>query len=333
MGLFGKDPPDPAKGYAAGVNADIQTAPARRMIEALARLGESGYVDLPGRGGKSKRQFYDFTGLGEADVQRQYGDQMMGQMLAVQRDFGPQYVEQRLKELEAADPAGAAMRRQLWSTIQTGASTMTDRSDNQVLQDGVLERLNRGSTLDPSVEHQISQGVLGAQVERGNFLGNAAAAEESRVLNSAGESQRANDQAAALAFLTGGLSPQDAAARERQQDMANLGAFLSGETPQAQFNQLAGAQNGAVPFSGGSPLPGVNPYAGWQGVSNQMGVYNANQMAQQNTVNPWVAGLGGAFNGASVWLALGGGKSGGGSPAGLQGGWNSGSGSQYAGQV
>lgn len=341
MGCLGDDPPDPAKGYVAGINADLETLPARRLIESMARLGESGYVDIPGKGGKTTRQFYDFTGLGESDVNRQVADQLTGELLQIQRELGPQFVEQRLRELELSDPAGAAMRRQLWGAIQESSATMTDRSSNEELQRMILDRVDRAGELDPSVERELSQRVMGGQVERGNYLGNAAATQEAEYLGAASEQQKAQAQQEALAFLTGGLAPQDAANRETQQDMANLGAFLSGETPTAQFGQLSGAQAGIVPFNTGSPLPGVNPNAGWQGVDNANQLYGVQQQAAANTVNPWVAGLSGALNGVNSWLRLGGGWGGSGvsggtgygSTAGVQGGWNSGFGASYAGQV
>ena len=34
MGCLGDDPPDPAKGYVGGINADLESLPARRIIEA-----------------------------------------------------------------------------------------------------------------------------------------------------------------------------------------------------------------------------------------------------------------------------------------------------------
>lgn len=340
MGCLGDDPPDPAAGYVAGINTDLETLPARRLIESMARLGESGYVDIPGKGGKTTRQFYDFTGLGESDVNRQVADQLTGELLQIQRELGPQFVEQRLRELELSDPAGAAMRRQLWSAIQESSSTMTDRSSNEELQRMILERIDRAGQLDPSVERELSQQVMGGQVARGNYLGNAAANQEAEYLGAASEAQKAQAQSEAMAFLTGGLAPQDAANRETQQDMANLGAFLSGETPTAQFGQLSGAQAGIVPFNTGAPLPGVNANAGWQGVDYANQLYGVQQQAAANTVNPWVAGLSGALQGVNSWLNLGGGWGSGGGvgagragAAGVQGGWNSGFGASYAGQV
>lgn len=305
MGCLGEDPPDPAQGYVAGIREDLAGLPAKRLIEALALLGDKGTVNIPGRGD----QEFDFTGLGEADYQRQYADQLTGQLLAMQRELGPAYVEQRLKELELSDPEGAAMRRQLWGTIQQGvADGPTARPGAEALQEQILADLERGGTLDEATSSKVTQGVLGNQVARGNWMGNAPATEEATALTQAGEAQNTKAQQAALLFLTTGVSPEEAALREEQQNLANIGAFLSGETPTAQFGQVSGAQNQSVPFStpGANNLPGVNPNAGWQGVNYANSVYGLNQQARAGTVNPWVAGLSGAFQGANVWAGLGG---------------------------
>ena len=314
MGCLGSDPPDPAKGYVSGINADLESLPARRLIEALALLGERGTVNVPGRGD----QEFDFTGLGEADYQRQYADQITQQLLDIQREFGPQYVEQRLKELEAADPQGASMRRQLWSSIQDSSSSLTDRPQAEALQRMILGELDRGGELDPETSERISQQVLGGQVARGNYLGNAAATEEAKVLTGASEQQKAQRQQQALAFLTGGLSPEDAAYREQQQDLANIGAFMAGETPTAQFGQLSGAANGVVPFTTSGPLPGVNPQAGWQGIQNAQNTCNLTNQLNQSQVNPWLAGLSGGVNGFTLAQS---------------GGWNMGGGQVTANQA
>ena len=302
MGLCGGDQPDPAKGYASGMSADLETLPARRVIEAAAQLGQKVTVNIPGKG----MQTFDFTGMGAADYASQYGDQMSQQMLELQRQMGPQFVEQRLKELEAADPEGAAMRSRLWDTIKSGVEGgPTARPANDEMARLIQERLARGGTLDQTTSDQISQRVLGQQVANGNWLGNAAGAQEAGVLGQASEMQRTAAQQDALNFLTGGLDPQDVAYREQQQGLTNLGAFINGETPTAQFSQVSGAAGGTVPFQTGGALPGVNPNAGWQGVNNQMNGFNANQNNRQ--VNPWIAGLAGGASGANLWTSWNGG--------------------------
>lgn len=332
MGLCGNDQPDPAKGYVAGIEADLESLPARRIIESMAQLGQSGWVDMPGKGGKTVPTYYDFTGLGEADYARQYGDQMAEQMLALQRELGPQYVEQRLAELEAADPEGAAMRRRLWEQIQSGVEAGPGvRPANEELQRLIQQNLDRGGELDPSLETEISQSVLGQQTARGNWLGNAAATQEAGALGAASEAQNTAAQEAALRFLTGGLAPEDVAHRESQQNLANLGAFINGETPVAQFGQVSGAANGVVPFTTGNGLPGTDPNAGWSGVNNYMNVWNTNQNSGQ--VSPWIAGATGGVQGLNLWQAWNGGVKTAPASAGVQGGWNAGFGNQFAGMT
>jgi hypothetical protein len=328
MGLCDNDPPDPSKGYIAGAKADLETMQQRRAIEVAAMLGRGVNVRMPGAKGD---QAFDFTGFGDADFAANYGDQLVGQMLQIQRDLGPAYVEQRLAELEMADPEGAAMRRRLWDVIKTGVEAgPTDRPDLQALQDSIMQDMESAGTLSDRTRQQVSQGVLGGQVARGNYLGNAAASEEAGALVRAGEAQRAQRQAQAMAFLTGQLSPADAAQRESQQNMANLGAFIGGETPQAQFGQLSGAQGGAAPFGGNAPGTGADPAAGLIGMDWQ----NARYAAQQQQVNPWIAGIGGAFGGVGMYYNMGGGGNRGvAQPAGLMGGWQQNFGAANAGQV
>lgn len=310
MGCLGSDPPNPADAYVGGINADLETLPSRRLIEALALLGESGTVNIPGRKGGSVPTEFDFTGLGEADYQRVYGDKMAQQLLLLQRELGPAYVEQRLAELEASDPEGAAMRRRLWENIRTGIEAgPTARPGAQALEAEILAGLERGGTLDPEMQDRLSQGILGGQVARGNWRGNAPATEESAVLAQAGEAQAAKAQQDALLFLTTGVAPEDAAFREGQQDIANLGAFLSGETPVAQFGQLSGAQSGVVPFTSAKPGAGVNPNAGFDQINFANQAYGMKQAGQG--VNPWVSGLSGALQGFNAWASLGGGFGGG----------------------
>lgn len=306
MGLCGNDVPDPAKGYVAGILADLEALPWRRMIEAAAQTGEAVDVQIPGQKGPLH---LDFAGLGEADYQRQYGDAIARAMLELQREKGPEFVQQRLRELEQSDPEGFAMRQRLWESIQNDLAQAknADRPAAEELQRLIMGELEQAGTLDPKTAQAISQGVLGQQTARGNYLGNAATSEEAMTLADASERQRAQRQQAALAFLVSGTSPEDVAYRREQQGLTNLGSFLTGQTPTSQFQQLSGAQQGAAPFMGGAPLPGVNPNAGMQGVANAFGVFNAQQNWNQQQANPWLAGLTGAAQGVNIWAGLGGG--------------------------
>jgi hypothetical protein len=304
MGLCGPDVPDPSKGYAAGIRADLESLPWRRMIEAASATGDKVTINIPGKGPMT----FDFSGLGQDDYAAQYGDQMAQQLLALQRDFGPAYVEERLHELEQSDPEGSAMRNRLWESIRSDAADAANanRPAADEMQRIILEELAKGGELDPVTADRVSQAVRGKQVATGNFLGNAATSEEAGALAGATEAQGAQRQQAALEFLMSGATPEDVSYRRSEQALTNLGSFLSGTTPMAQFGQLSGAQNGIVPNQGGVALPGVNPNAGVQGIDFANGVYGAQQAWANNNVNPWMAGLAGGVRGAQVWAGLGG---------------------------
>ena len=69
MGLYSADPPKPPDYAAAtreGVEADIESLPVRKLIEAAARQGTKvTYTDMSG-----KEKTVDFTGFGDADMRR-----------------------------------------------------------------------------------------------------------------------------------------------------------------------------------------------------------------------------------------------------------------------
>jgi len=120
----------------------------------------------------------------------------------------------------------------------------------------------------------------------------------------AAEARRTARQQKAAAFLSGGFAKADRNYKKDQQDLANLGAFLSGQTPTAQFQQLSGAQNGAAPFVGTTPGPGLNPNAGAQGAQFAQQNYQTQMANPQN--NPWMQGLGMGLQTIGTAAAIGG---------------------------
>lgn len=286
MGLCSPDmpaTPDPSVSYLQGKQAELENYPLTRQIQAAAQNG--GKVTV---GGKT----YDFSGLSESDFQRQYAMAMAGSQLELQKEFGSQYIDQRNKELQQADPEGYASRNQLFDLINRDLGAGQDDTKSRQLQDQILADLQKGGTLDSQAQANVLNQVRGGQVANGSFLGNAATAQEARGLTSASENQLASRQQAALQFLTSGATPEDIQYRSNQQGNANLANFMSGQTPTAQFSQLAGAQNGAAPFQGGGFLPGVNMNAGQQAFNYNNSAWGQQNAFQQTQANPWMAGLG-----------------------------------------
>src|SRR6478609_4852193 len=128
----GPTPPDPNAAAMGGTMADLANYPLSYKVNALAKMGGSGWID-----GK----FYDFTGLGDADNAAAMSDKMAETLLALQKEYGPEFVRQRLEELKAADPTGYAARQQLFDRIMADANSSPDRPMNTALQNEVKRAL------------------------------------------------------------------------------------------------------------------------------------------------------------------------------------------------
>ena len=273
--------PDPNKAAVAGTIADTQNFPFQYAVDAAAQMGGQYTDPVTGR-------VIDFTGLGDADNAAVVSDQMAQALLDIQKNYGADYVKQRLANLKQADPTGYAARQQLFDRIMADAETHPGRPMAEALQTEINTTLQKGGQLDSLQVQQVQEGVRGKQVAGGIILGNAPALEEATALLGASDQVKSQRQQSGLDFLQSGVSPEDVQYREIQQALANLGAFVNAQTPIAQFGQLSGAQAGAAPFtSTGNPNAQLNPNAGAQGISNAYQAWNNSQ--QQ--ANPWLSSL------------------------------------------
>ncbi|MEM6888767.1 MAG: hypothetical protein AAF636_11570 [Pseudomonadota bacterium] len=162
----------------------------------------------------------------------------------------------------------------------------------ETLYDQIMKELGLGAELSDGVRREVQQGVRGGQAARGNILGNSAIYEEAMELGQAGENRQLQRQGQALGFLSSGVTPEDIAYRKRQQAMANLGSFMSGQTPVAQFGQLQGAQQGAAPYAPQNAPQVLDPNAGARGTQFAMQNYSNQLNAWSQQGNPWMQGLG-----------------------------------------
>lgn len=265
------------------VLADLQTYPMRYLVDAASKMG----VPVTVNG-----QTYDFTGLGDADVSGAMSDQMAQGLLDIQRNYGADYVKQRLADLQQADPKGYAARKQLFDQILEQANQSPDRPLAENLQQEIVGELNRGGQLDARELQQVQQQSRGGQVAGGNYLGNAATSAEASAVVNAGDAQQKARQQQALAVLASGVSPEDVAYRRLQQSLGNLASFAQGKTPESEFSSLSAAGQGAAPFTtttGAMPL--TNPNAAAQGAANNLAIYQGTTNWAQQQANPWLAGL------------------------------------------
>ena len=132
----GTPPPPPAPDYAKAnreaIIADIESLPARKTIEAAARMGGSGSVSVGDR-----TVAYDFEGISDLDQQvtklegqRRSADSMAQTALDIQQKYGTAFMDESLKRIEESDPVGFKVRKRLaeitLSELESGASLSAD---------------------------------------------------------------------------------------------------------------------------------------------------------------------------------------------------------------
>src|SRR5579862_1588898 len=280
--------PNPNTAAIQGATQNIENFPFQDVINALSQLGGSATVN---------GQNYDFSGLGAAQNASVMSNEMAQTLLGIQQNFGPQYVQQSLQDLQQSDPVGYAARQQLFDQIQQEAQQAPPNGQmSQDLQTLVNNQLSQAGqlTTGPGGElEQVQQGVRGQQAANGITLGNAAATQEADAVEQAGQQQQQQVQSIANQYESAGISPEDIQYRQIQQALGNLGAFQNNQTPEAEFSSLSGAQGGAAPFNTGgySNQAGINTESALQGILNANQLYSGQVNWAQSQINPWTAGL------------------------------------------
>ncbi len=235
MGLYSEPKPPEAPDYAAAnrvaIETEIELLPERLAAEADARL-------------KYDPLFQDM----EIDLMRKASPELAQIALDVQERYGSQFVESSRKQLEQSDPEGFKLRQELGQKL--------------------LADLKAGRSLTDREQKDTLNNVRGAQVARGNFLGDAAAFQEMEAMG-------------------------DAGFRKEQQRYANAGSFL-GNPLNAQFSSLSGAQQGsAQQVNSGAPFQYMGQNTGSQGAQFASNIYGTQSQNYANAPgNPWMAGLG-----------------------------------------
>lgn len=291
--------PDAGATAAAGIAADTQLQPFNYLINAASQLG----VPITING-----QTYDFTGQGVADTANVVSNQMAQTLLALQTAKDPAIIASQIASLKAADPAGYAARKQLFDQIMTDAQGHPGSPVSQDLQNQISDQLAKGVGFDDArQEQQVRDQARGSQVASGIYRGNAPTAAEGAAVVNAGESLQSTRQQNALNLLQSGASPQDVAYRQFQQTLGNLGSFVNGQTPSAQFGQVSAAANGpAASYAGAAPSTNTfNPGAASTGLNAGLGLYSGQWNWNNSQANPWLAGLSTAATGYSTLNNLG----------------------------
>lgn len=276
-------PPDPNQAAQAGIISDVANYPQNWDVNSAAQTGSK--VTINGT-------TYDFSGLGNADQANALSDQAAQALLDIQNNYGSAFVQQRLADLKQSDPTGYAARQQLFDKISQDAQANPDRPMADDLQTQVSNELQNSGQLDPQGLQEVQQGVRGQQVSNGIYLGNSATSQEADAVTGASDALQTGQQQQALGYLQSGVSPSDVEYRRIEQSLGNLGAFVNGQTPEAQFGSLSAAGNGAAPFSpvNYSTPQNFNPNAAATGLSQANSIFGQQSNFYQSQSNPWLAG-------------------------------------------
>ena len=197
--------PDLAAANRAAVEANAETFPKLRALEAAAKLGRKIEVD-----GKT----YDFRETGDIQVATafaraaaQIAPELAGKQLELAREFGTQFSEQRRKELEALDPRKFDLYEQFLSDVKGDAAAPDTRIDSPTyervgipgaqqdtgasqlirseLERQIQQGLSQVGTLDPSMERRVQQAARARGSSINNLLGNPSAIRESLAIQDA----------------------------------------------------------------------------------------------------------------------------------------------------
>lgn len=318
--------------------ANLKTLPGQRAVDMAAKLGQEvtydtgkttkgQRVDLPieqaraeGWISESDYQAYkaagketalvkipkqkifktaDFTGYGDAEVQGKLGRELAQIQLELGKKYGVDFANEARKQAELADPEGTAARKLLADEINRMEDERLTRQRPVAgaLDAQILDEIQRGS----GVSDAVAGGTAGVLSRRGDATVGAGDVIAELEAGPMGEARKSERLQKAMAFLSSGSSPEDAAYREKQQSLANMASFLAGRTPTSQFGSLSGAQQGAAPVpQGGSGAVNLAPGAPGQAQQAGLQSYGTQVRALANNVSPWFAGLNLAVQGAGV---------------------------------
>jgi hypothetical protein len=260
--------PNLAAANREAVEAQAETYPKLRALDAAARLGTSVTYD-----GKE----YDFSGaqkdkagniigykpIGDVQIAETFAraaaaiaPELTGKQLDLAKQYGTQFAQQRRNELEALDPRKFDLYEQFLSDVKGDAAAPDTRIDSPTyervgmpgaqqdtgasqlirseLERQIQQGLSQVGTLDPSMERRVQQAARARGSSIGNVLGNPSALRESLAIQDAlgnANSQRWN---AAMGLLQSGQSTSDTANRNAQEAFQNILAATGQRNTAAQ---------------------------------------------------------------------------------------------------
>lgn len=286
--------PDLAGATQAGVQADLDTLPMRRKIEAAAKLGTKVSVDDPNttfRKGKavnigtaSKPNIVPYVASEWAK-----GGKYAGQTKP--RPFDHNFPTTAQKEYDftgrgdidtEVDQAKKMAASNLALQQKYGADFIAENLKQQALADpeskaardklaALVESERQREAVNPLATKiqemdradlatggdlsQSEKDAMMATILKRQAMGDNVDQEAvSRTFDVGREARDTQRQQQMLGLLTSGASPEDVQYRKEQQDLANMASFRAGKTPVSQFQTMSGAQTGATPQMGTSRM-------------------------------------------------------------------------------
>lgn len=249
--------------------------------------------DVPGK------RYVDFRGIGTADVEGAVARELAKSQLALAQKYDAQFIEEALRQQKLADPEGFAARQKMSDLIQEQIARPLNSPVSELLNEQVTQQVNaaRAGTLTAEEQAILDQSVQDALRARGGAAGTAGDFTTPLTTGFAGEGRRAAAARAGTAWLASGQTPEDLAYRREQQNLANLSAEVTGQTPTSQFGQLRNAQAGPTPVAQAQPLAQLPGNLNQTANAAAIGRYGA--QIQQAGAN-WFGGLSALLSAANA---------------------------------
>lgn len=249
---------------------------------------------------KAGEQLSDFTGVGTADIEGKLAQQYADIQTKLGAKYGKAFAENATAEARQADPLGFAARDKQLSMIQDQIAHPLPISPlSGEINDQVQAQVDAGKGLDPMSREMLDAAIARSAKDRGQG-GDAAGVETAATTGAAGQARLQAAEGKGVNWLSSGATPQDIAYRQEQQNLADLGSFVGGQTPQSQFNNLSGAQQGATPFVPGQQQPTMPNNAGPAGSNFSVGAWQQNLRNQSSQANGWMGGISALLSGVGA---------------------------------
>ena len=302
---------NPGQQQASVAAIQSQITGLQSKLSAIPKGGGTVYMDGSGNIVPASQASQSFAGFSTADIQGQIEKELAQGQLTEAQKMDPQFIAEALAQEQQANPQGTAARAQLYQDIQNQINNPTTSPVSNEMEKQVEAKVNAGQGLTPDEQQMLAAAVSSGTADRG---GSNPPADFSSDLTTGfqGEARGLANANAGTSWLASGETPSDIQYREEQQNLANLGNYISGATPQSQFKSLSGAQQGPTPVTNNASLPTLPGNAQELGTAGASAQYGAQIGAAQNTANPWMAGLSGVLGvgntlGAAGWQPLSGG--------------------------